>query len=112
MGILSSLLRFARSIVQGVLNQINQQMNIVQQSAMTPVNQMVQQVTGGIWRGKGADAFVQEMQIEVLPAFSNLLGGIGRTNTHINRAMEILHSADANGASKVNSLVDVFRSIF
>ena len=112
MGLMSSLLRFARSVVQGVLNQVTQQVNIIQESAMNPINAMVQQVTNGIWRGKGADAFVQEMQSEVLPAFGNLLGGIGRTGTHINRAMEILHAADANGASKINSLVDVFRSIF
>jgi hypothetical protein len=112
MGIMSSLLRFARSIVQGVLNQITQQMNVVQESAMSPINQMVQSVTNGVWRGKGADAFVQEMQSEVLPAFGSLLTGIGSTNTHINKAIEIMHAADTNGASKVNSLVDVFRSIF
>ncbi len=112
MGIMSSLLRFARSVVQGVLNQINQQTHVIQESAMNPINQMVQQVTGGVWRGKGADAFVQEMQSEVLPAFANLLTGVGNTGRHINRAMEILHTADVNGASKINSLVDVFRSIF
>jgi len=112
MGLLSSLLRFARHVVHGVMNQINQQMNTIRESAMTPINQMVQQVTGGIWRGKGADAFVQEMQSEVLPAFANLLTGVGNTHNHINRATEIMNTADSNCASKVGSLVDVFRGIF
>ncbi len=112
MGITSTLLRFARSVVNSVMNQINQQMNIVRESAMSPVNQMVQQVVNGIWRGRGADAFVHEMQTVVLPAFANLLTGVGNTQSQINHAIEIMQTADTNSSSKIGSLVDVFRSIF
>ena len=50
------LLRFARQVVAGVMSQLTQQMNIVQQQAYRPMQMMVQQVTGGVWIGKGADA--------------------------------------------------------
>jgi hypothetical protein len=112
MGITSSLLRFARSVVHSVMNQINQQVSIVRESAMSPINQMIQQVTNGIWRGKGADAFVNEIQTDVLPAFANLLTGVGNTHNQINRAIEIMHNADTTCSSKVGGLVDVFRGIF
>ncbi len=112
MGIASTLLRFARSVVQSVMNQINQQTNIVRESAMSPINQMIQQVTNGIWRGKGADAFVQEMQTDVIPAFANMLTGVGNTGNQINRAIEIMTTADSNCSSKVGALVDIFRGIF
>jgi len=94
------------------MNQINQQTNLVRESAMSPISQMVKQTVNGAWRGRGADAFVQEMQSEVLPAFGNVLTGIGNTHNHINRAIEIMTNADSNCASKVGSLVDVFRGIF
>lgn len=106
------LLKFARSVVQGVINQINQQMRLVQESAMSPINQMVQQVTGGIWRGRGADAFTQEMNSVVLPMFAQLLTGCGNTTAHINRATEIMQNADNESKSKIGGLVDVFRGIF
>jgi hypothetical protein len=112
MGILSKLLKFARAVVQGVLNQINQQLRVIEEAAMNPINQMVQGVVGGAWRGKGADAFVQEMQSEVLPAFGRLVGAVTNTNVQLNRAAEILQAADMDGASRVNSLVDMFRGIY
>ncbi len=86
MGILSKLLKFARAVVQGVLNQINQQLRVIEEAAMNPIKQMVQSVVGGAWRGKGADAFVQEMQSELLPAFANLVGAVTNTTVQLNRA--------------------------
>jgi len=106
------LLRFARAVVDMVIRQVTQQIEQVQNTVMNGISQMVQRVVGGIWRGKGATAFVQEMQSEVLPAFGQLVGVMRGTTTSINRAAEIMGAADSNGSSKVGPLVDAFRAIY
>lgn len=64
---MDKLLRFARQVVANVLSQLTQQLNIVQQQALQPMRTMIQQVTGGVWVGDGANAFVQEVSSLMIP---------------------------------------------
>ncbi|HRW06765.1 MAG: hypothetical protein KDE53_23565 [Caldilineaceae bacterium] len=106
------LLRFARQVVAGVMSQLTQQMNIVQQQAYRPMQMMVQQVTGGVWIGKGADAFVQEVQSMMMPNTNTIIQTITKTHRDIQRAIDVIDRADRQVQQKVNGLADLFNSIF
>jgi hypothetical protein len=109
---LGFLLRIARSIVENVVNTINNQIRMVQDAITAPLRAMVQQVLGGVWKGDGATRFVTEMTNEVLPTLVN----IGNANMGfgglIRRAMDIMDRADRQATQHAQQLFDVFNGIF
>jgi uncharacterized protein YukE len=112
MSIMSVLLRFARQVVQNVLSQLMQQFNIVQEQAYKPMQMMVQQVTDGVWVGKGADAFVEEVSSIMMPGVGKIGDGIDRFSKNIQNAIDVMDRADEQVNGFVNSLGDVFGGIF
>ncbi|MCB9420419.1 MAG: WXG100 family type VII secretion target [Ardenticatenaceae bacterium] len=112
MSILSVLLRFARQVVQNVLSQLMQQFNIVQEQAYKPMQMMVQQVTNGVWVGKGADAFVEEVSSLMMPGVGKIGDGINKFSKNIQNAMDVMDRADEQVSGIINSLGDLFGGIF
>ena len=107
-----ALIRFARQVVENVLNQLMQQFNVVEQQARNPMQAMIQQVVGGVWIGEGTNAFVEEVSSLMLP-------GVGRVGEHIttmhrnlNHAIDVMDQADQQVTGLVNGLADVFGGIF
>ena len=109
---ISVLLRFARQVVQNVLSQLTQQFNIVQEQAYSPMQAMVQQVTDGVWVGKGADAFVDEVSGLMMPGVGKIGDGINVFSKNITNAMDVMDRADDQVSGMVNALGDIFDSIF
>lgn len=109
---ISVLLRFARQVVQNVLSQLTQQFNVVQEQAYSPMQAMVQQVTDGVWVGKGADAFVDEVSGLMMPGVGKIGEGINVFSKNIQNAMDVMDRADEQVSGMVNALGDVFDSIF
>jgi hypothetical protein len=109
---LGFLLRIARSVVENVINTINNQIRMVQEAITAPLRAMVQQVLGGVWKGDGANRFVAEMTNEVLPMLVN----IGNVNMSfgglLRRAMDIMDRADRQATQQAQQLYDVFNGIF
>jgi uncharacterized protein YukE len=112
MSIMSVLLRFARQVVQNVLGQLTQQFNIIQEQAFSPMQAMVQQVTDGVWVGKGADAFVEEVSSIMMPGVGKIGDGINVFSKNIQNAMDVMDRADEQVSGFVNSLGDIFGGIF
>ena len=112
MSIMSVLLRFARQVVQNVLSQLMQQFNVVQEQAFKPMQMMVQQVTNGVWVGKGADAFVEEVSSIMMPGVGKIGDGINLFSKNIQNAMDVMDRADEQVSGFVNSLGDIFGGIF
>ncbi|PKO13952.1 MAG: hypothetical protein CVU39_16355 [Chloroflexi bacterium HGW-Chloroflexi-10] len=109
---LGLLLRIARSVVNNVMSIITSQINIIQDAITSPLKAMVQQVTGGIWKGDGSVRFVQEMTSEVIPQLVNI-GGMGMSfGGAIRKALDFMDQADKQATSKANELFDVFNKIF
>jgi len=108
----SILLRFARQVVQNILSQLTQQFNIVQEQAYSPMQAMVQQVMDGIWVGKGADAFVEEVSSLMMPGVGKIGEGISTYSRNIQNAMDVMDRADEQVAGIVNALGDIFDGIF
>lgn len=106
------IFKFARSIVESSIGQILQQVRIVEEQATTPIRNMVNSVVGGVWRGDGADRFVEEMNNEVIP----LLVGISGLNSGyadgIRKSMDIMEQAEKQASSAAQQLFDVFNNIF
>jgi hypothetical protein len=71
-----ALIRLARKVVQGVMSQLMQQLNVVQDQALAPMRTMVQAVIGGIWIGEGANAFVEEVSNLMIPGVGQVMDNI------------------------------------
>lgn len=112
MNSMERLLRFARQAVQGVMSELTGQMNLVMEQVHSPMQQMVQQVVSGIWTGKGADAFVAEVTGLTIPGANRICDHITNTNRNIQRAIEVIDTADQAVTTAVNGLADQFASIF
>ena len=104
------LMRFARKVVDGVLSQLTQQLNIVQEMAMAPMRLMIQQVTGGVWRGNGANAFVQEVSNLMIPGVGKVAQTITGLNTNLKFAQSVIDRADEEVSKLVKSkITDTFK---
>jgi len=108
----NALLRFARQVVANVLSQLTQQLNIVQKQALAPMRQMIQQVTGGVWVGDGANAFVQEVSSLMIPGVGKVGENITTMQRNLNRAIEVMDRADQQVNNMVRGLADVFNGIY
>lgn len=110
--IMQILIRIARSVVQNVLSQLTKQLNVVQEQAYSPMQQMVQQVTGGIWVGKGADAFVEEVSSLMMPGVGRIGDGIGSYSKNIQNALDVMDRADEQVSGVARGIADIFGAIF
>ena len=105
------ILRIARSVVNSVMSIITSQVNLIQDAITSPLRSMVGQVTGGIWKGDGAERFVNEMTSEVIPqlvSIGSMNMGFGNA---IKKALDFMDIADRQATSKANELVDIFGKI-
>lgn len=105
------LIRIARAVVQNVMSQVTQQVNIVENEVKATLRSYVQEVVGGVWTGKGADAFVATLQEEAVPMSDTLMDEITQINTNITTALDIMDQAEAAVQNMVNSLEDTFSAI-
>ncbi|MAT99798.1 MAG: hypothetical protein CL608_21875 [Anaerolineaceae bacterium] len=109
---IGALIRFARKVVENVLSQLMQQFNVVQEQAYSPMQAMVQQVMDGVWVGKGADAFVEEVSSIMMPGVGKIGDGINVFSKNINNAIDVMDRADEQVNNMVSSLGDLFGGIF
>ena len=107
---ISALLRMARSVVDSVLSQLAGQKNIVLEQAMRPMDAMVQQVVGGVWIGKGADAFVQEVRSVMNPGCKLIDNNFATFIRNITAARARIDKADQDVTRLVTGkLTDPFK---
>ena len=103
------LIRIAKKVLQGVLSQLMQQFNVVQDQALAPMRQMVQQVTDGIWVGEGANAFVEEVSSLFIPGVGQVCVNITHVHKGLTFALDTMEQADESVSQLVSSrLVDAF----
>lgn len=109
---LKSMLRFARNVVQNVTSQLTQQQQMVEQMALAPVRAIMGQVTGGVWKGEGADKFVQELSTMMVPGIGRVGSQITNFNKNLQRAIQVMDQADQQVSSLAKGLADKFGGIF
>lgn len=106
------ILKLVFSSVGGVMGSIRKLLSRVTEEVTSPLRTMVNQVTGGIWKGDGADRFVNEMTSEVLPALTSIVGINTSFIGALQKSMETFRNAEKQATSKANELVDIFGDIF
>ncbi len=105
------LMKIAKSVVNEVMGQLTQQMNIISDLVRAPMQGMINEVTGGVWVGQGADAFVNELTNLFIPGSEQLHGSVDLIGKSINRALDIMDDADKKAKGIVDDLAGVFSSI-
>ncbi len=109
---MSFILKLVYSAVNGVMGMINKLLNQITQEITSPLRVMIRNVTGGIWKGDGAERFVNEMNSLVIPGLLSLVGINTSFLGALRKSTEIFQSADKMATSKANELVDIFGNIF
>lgn len=112
MSSIRALIRFARKVVENVLSQLNQLLQQVENEARRPMQMMVQQVVGGVWTGRGADAFVEEVSSLMIPGVGQVMDMMGTYSGNIRHAIDVIDRADEQVNSAVNGLADQFANIY
>ena len=106
------ILKLVYSAVNGVMGMINKLLNQITQEITSPLRVMIRNVTGGIWKGDGADRFVNEMNSMVIPGLLSLVGINTSFLGALKKSTEIFQSADKMATSKAKEMEDVFGNIF
>lgn len=110
MSLQSMLIRMARAVVQNVISQMLKQLSIVEEQAFNPMRAMVQAVVGGVWRGEGANAFVEEVSSLMIPGVGQVMEHISQTTSNLQYAVDVIDRADEEVNRLVSSrLTDTFR---
>jgi WXG100 family type VII secretion target len=99
-------------VVDGVVNQIMSQVKVVEDAVTSPLRGLVGQVMGGVWKGDGADKFVQEMTQDVIPMLVNIMNVNQGYSSAIRRSIERMQQAEQQAAQTAQTLLDVFSQIF
>ena len=106
MSLESVLISLAKRVLENVLSQLNQQLQIVQEQAQAPLRMIIQKVVGGAWKGRGAEAFVEELSSLMLPNVEKVAESISTTSTNIVNARTRIEQADEAVARLVHSRLD------
>jgi len=106
-----AVLKFARSVVDGIAGQILQQTGILEDVA-GQFRSMLQPVMNGAWTGDGAEAFISEVQSRLIPEIMALIASIGGFSASLNFSTDIIDQTDDKALNVVDQLGDVFDRIF
>lgn len=93
----------------GILGDIMRYGKMVQDLVESPIKSAVSQVKSGAWEGEDADAFVADMQRDMLPKVGELIASIFGISTNITKAVNNIVDADKKGLGFVTQAVDVYK---
>lgn len=99
-------------VVEGAISQIINQAKIIEDAVTNPLKAIVQQVTGGVWRGDGATRFAQEMGSEVIPSLLNIMNINQSYAGAIRHSVERMQQAEQQAAQSAQTLLDIFGQIY
>lgn len=105
--VLGILLKFARMAVEGVMNQIAQQINVVQDQVLQVIVNQLNPLRDA-WKGQGANRFFEEMETLVIPNIQKMMQYGQDYTGNIRKAMDLIEQADNRAMSIVNGILDDF----
>ncbi|MEI6042876.1 MAG: hypothetical protein WCS37_00670 [Chloroflexota bacterium] len=104
------ILSLAHALLESLLSQITKQIQAIEEQAMQPIRAIISQVVGGIWKGQGADAFVEEVSSLVIPGVAQVSERITTTHRDLCNGRDIMNRADNEVSNLVRSnLSDKFK---
>jgi uncharacterized protein YukE len=109
---MSGLFSFVDDLISGIISQVLQQVNIVQDAVTAPLRAMINAVLAGAWKGDGANRFASEMTSEVIPMLVNIMAANTNYANAIKKSHDRMNQAFQQAASQAQTLFDVFNGIF
>lgn len=106
------LFKWVEDLVSNVISQVLQQVNIIQEAVTSPLRALVNQVMAGMWKGEGANRFVQEMTSEVIPMLVNIMGFNTNFANAIKKSQDRMQQSVHQATSQAQTLFDVFNRVF
>jgi uncharacterized protein YukE len=107
-----ALIRLARRVLQQMQQKLNEQMRRLEDEVKQPIRAIIEKVTSGVWIGKGADAFVDEVTSLLIPGLDVSHRRIHSCHSNIDRAVDIMDHADENVRRLADALADQFSKIY
>jgi WXG100 family type VII secretion target len=105
--VLGIILKFARMAVEGVMNQIAQQINVIQDQVLQVIMSQLNPLRDA-WKGQGANRFFEEMEQIVIPNIQKMMNYGNDYAGNIRKAMDIIEQADNRAMSIINGILDDF----
>ena len=112
MSLKKALLRLARKVVEHVISELTRQLNVIQDQTVNPMQLMVQQVTGGIWKGQGADEFARVVTSLVVPDTQKFSNELTTVSKNLRFAMDRIDQADTQAGRLFQQWGDLAGKIF
>jgi len=106
------LFSWVEDLLSGVISQILQQVNIIESAVSAPIKGLISKVTGGIWKGDGANRFAEEMTTQVIPLLASIMTNNTQYANAIKKSQDRMTQAVQQAASVAQGLQDVFSQIF
>ena len=99
--------------VAGALGMITGAQNLFESAIINAARGIVGQVSGGgIWKGNGANKFVELVNTQYISLATTGQNNAQGTGNNLNLAQQIVHDADNMANGIVNDLENLFSSIF
>lgn len=105
------LLKVARAVLEGVLQEITRQINIVQQQVIEELKNYVSRGFDDIWQGDDALQFKDKVMKRAIPGAEQIVGITTNTHSGIIRAAEVIQNADRQATQMVGDLNNTFSQI-
>lgn len=104
--------RLAARVVRSVRRRFARQLNLVEREVYHRVRSEVRQVVGVSWRGRGADAFAQELNQELLPAIREAMASIAQLDEQLATSAGLMAQADEQVEAEAGLLAETFEQIY
>jgi len=105
------LLTLARTILNGVLDEINKQLSTLETQVINVMQGFIKDVVNGMWQGPDADKFVAALN-DVLPKVQDISQRTTAFSSGISNAADHITQADQNAQQQVADLVGQFAKIY
>jgi uncharacterized protein YukE len=105
------LLTLAHAILDGVMGEVNKQIQSMENEVMSPLQNFVKEVAGGVWQGPDAEKFMSDVS-NLVPKIQESHQFTSSFATGIVNAAQQIVQADAKAAQQVADLVGQFSKIF
>jgi hypothetical protein len=94
------------------LGMLSMAQNLFETAVIGVAKGVVGQVTGGIWKGNGANKFVEMVNSQFLSLATQGHSNTQGTSNNLNQAQQIVHDADQSASAIVGDLESIFSSIY
>jgi len=108
MGIFS----FVQDQIEGIAKSILSQFSFITDQISAPLKNMVTQVTGGMWKGDGANKFVEEMTNQVIPMLATIFTGGQAFSGGIMKSVEHMNLGFQSANTMAQGLINEYNNIF